>query len=107
MLSLFDSTEFVRWTLVSSRYLHIEIPPTAEPAELYCWNRELEDELLLEAEPFIKDGLKKVLTKFVEIEKVAGPDRRDIYLANYIELAVHSIVGIENTPSFLTALAQC
>jgi hypothetical protein len=99
--------EFVRWTLVDNRYVHTTPPPTSEPYEFYCWNRELEDELLLEAEAFFTAGLKKVIASFATIVRVAGQDRRDMYLANYIELAVHSIVGTKNTPSFLLALAQC
>ena len=74
---------------------------------MYCWNRELEDELLLEAQEFITEGLHKIASAFARIEREGGPHRRDILLANYIELAVHSIVGATNTPSFLMALTQC
>lgn len=30
-----------------------------------------------------------------------------MYLANYLELAVYSVVGVANTKSFLTAMVEC
>ena len=44
---------------------------------------------------------------FREIAEVSGDDRRNILLANYIELAVNSIVGVASTAAYLTALVEC
>lgn len=102
-----DAAEFVRWTLVDTRYLHISAPDDAELKENYCWNREIEDDLLLNSEEFFTTGLQKVVSKFTDILQQAGSDRRDIYLANFIELAVNTIVGSKNTPTFLRAIVSC
>jgi len=44
---------------------------------------------------------------FREIAEVSGDDRRNILLANYIELAVSSVVGVASTAAYLTALVEC
>lgn len=103
-----EASAFIRWTLLDSRYKRVKTAvPGAQDPFLYCWSRELEDQLLLEHEEFVTDGLKPVVTMFREIAEVSGDDRRNILLANYIELAVNSIVGVASTAAYLTALVEC
>lgn len=98
---------FVHWTLVENRYLNVDPPATAKPHTEYCWERELEGDLLLDAEEMFMAGLKATVHRFRDIENVAGSARRDILLANYIELAANSVVGVANVKSFLVALTEC
>eukprot|EP00041_Stephanoeca_diplocostata_P028357 m.801696 g.801696 ORF g.801696 m.801696 type:complete len:202 (-) comp23361_c1_seq3:168-773(-) len=110
------AAEFIHWALLENRFKHVggSVGGFAAPADAantvditYCWQREREDELLLEAEEFFTDGLRKVVGIFKEILTVAGTPRRDTYLANYLELAVYSVVGVANTKAFLTAMVEC
>ena len=58
-----EAAAFVSWTLLDSRYKRVKTAvPGAQDPFLYCWSRELEDQLLLEHEEFITDGLKPVVT---------------------------------------------
>ena len=103
---------FVHWALLDNRYARLfsggpvggaGLSPDAE----FCWNRQHEDELLLDGEEIFAAGLRKTVGVFRDIAKVAGPARRDIYLANFIELAVSTIVGVARVPMFLHALVHC
>ena len=52
-------------------------------------------------------GLKDVVHRFRMIGTVAGAARRDIMLANYVEYAASSIIGVANVRPFLQALVEC
>ena len=62
---------------------------------------------MLDAEEMFMAGLKATVHRFRDIENVAGSARRDILLANYIELAANSVVGVANVKTFLVALTEC
>ena len=100
---------FVHWALLDNRYAHINAPrhDTTNTGDEFCWHREDEDVLLLDGEEMFAKGLRNTVGVFREILQVAGQSRRDIYLANFIELATSTIVGVERVPEFLRALVDC
>lgn len=101
-------SDFVKFTLLDSRYARIKVAvPGAQDPFVYCWNREREDEIVLEYEEIFAKGLKPIVAQFREIAKIGGEARQMILLTNYIELSVFSVVGMKNTAAFLTSIVEC
>lgn len=95
---------FIRSYLLESRYLRI---PHSTPR--YC--ESATDMALLLQDRFLVHAIGGVLSRaemlFGQILQTRGRDVMLLYLANYIEHAVHVTVGVQQVAQFLSDLVLC
>jgi len=104
---------FVDWSLLQSRYKHIgtavEKMDPDNPIQRYCYVEELQDLVLGwgGVKEHLQSSLKQLVNAFNKIKDVAGPARRDMFLADFFELSISQIVGPNNVKQFLYDLCYC
>ncbi|EDQ87336.1 uncharacterized protein MONBRDRAFT_33410 [Monosiga brevicollis MX1] len=99
------TAEFVDWTLLQNRYLHVG--SVTEPEGRFCEQPDLTSDLLLEEEELFRAHVRSLLRVFQNVRRLGGFDRMVIELANYFELATNSILAVEDVKQFFHDLVIC
>jgi len=99
---------FVDWAILQTRYRHIgkDAAKRAANEPRFCLNEALEDEVLNQERQVFTSQLNELVGLFREMLEIGGMPRRDTWLANYMELSVHAVVG-EHVKYFLHDLVYC
>eukprot|EP00053_Salpingoeca_punica_P009790 m.88140 g.88140 ORF g.88140 m.88140 type:complete len:406 (-) comp15167_c0_seq1:63-1280(-) len=100
--------DFVSWTLLENRYKFVGGPVNYEAMPgVYCWDEAQFNQLLVEAEELVRTQLTLAVDYFRGVLRLGGPDRLPLFLADYFEVTVNSVVGPTNVRQFLRDLVYC